>query len=46
MTMTSPSYLLKIEGLFTHGSRPGLTVAESVGRISEMDSSDWLNGIR
>jgi len=44
--MTSPVYLLEIEGLFTQGRRPGRTVGESVGGIFEMDSSDWSNGIR
>jgi len=43
---TSPSYLLEIEGLFTHGSRRGRTVGESAGETFETDSSDWLNGIR
>jgi len=41
-----PVYLLEIEGLLTEGSRPGRTIGESVGGILEMDSSDWLNGIR
>jgi hypothetical protein len=40
------AYLLEIKGLFTEGSQPGLTVSESVGGISKMDSSDWSNGIR
>ena len=40
------AYLLEIEGLFTHGSRPGWTVGESVGGIFQMDISDWSNGIR
>ena len=44
--MTGHAYLLEIEGLFTHGSRPGRTFGESVGGILEMDSSDWSNGIR
>jgi len=29
------AYLLDIEGLFTHESRPGRTVGESVGEISK-----------
>ena len=37
---------LEIEGLFTQGQRPGRTFNESVGGTFEMDSSDWLNGIR
>ena len=40
------AYLLEIEGIFTHGSRPGRTVGESVGGIFQMDISDWSNGIR
>jgi len=40
------AYLLEIEGLFTHGSRPGRTVGESVGGIFQVDISDWSNGIR
>ena len=39
-------YLLDIEGLFTQGWRPGRTLGESVGGISEIDSSDWSSGIR
>ena len=30
----------------TQASRPGRTLGESVGGISEMDCSDWSNGIR
>jgi hypothetical protein len=44
--VTSHPYLLEIEGLFTQGSRPRRTVGESVGWISEMDSSHWSNRIR
>jgi len=44
--VTCDAYLLKIEGLFTQGSRPDRTVGESVGGILELDSSDWSNGIR
>ena len=44
--MTSHAEVLEIEGLFTQGSRPGRTFGESVGGMFEMDSSDWLNGIR
>jgi hypothetical protein len=40
------AYLLEIEGLFTHGSRPGRTVGESVGGIFQIDMFDWSNGIR
>ena len=42
--------ILDIEGLFTHGSRPGRTFGESVDGVHdgilEMDSSNWSNGIR
>jgi hypothetical protein len=44
--VTSHAYLLGIQGLFTQGSRHCRTLGESVGGISEMDSSDWSNGIR
>jgi len=44
--VTCHAYLLEFEGLFTHGSRHGRTVGESVGGILEMDSSDWSNGIQ
>jgi hypothetical protein len=46
VVVTSHAYLLEIQGLFTQGSRPGRTLGESVGGISEMESSDWSNGIR
>ena len=38
--------ILEIEVLFTQASRPGRTLGESVGEISEMDCSDWSNGIQ
>jgi hypothetical protein len=44
--VTGHAAILEIEGLFTQGSRPGRTLAESVGGIFAMDSSDWSNGIR
>jgi hypothetical protein len=44
--VTGHFYLLEIDGLFTHGSRPGRTSAESVGGTFEMDYSDWSNVIR
>jgi len=44
--VTSHAYLLEIQGLFTQGSRHCRTLGESVGGISERDSSDWSNGIR
>jgi hypothetical protein len=44
--VTSHAYLLEIQGLFTQGSRHCRNLGESVGGISEMDSSDWSNGIR
>jgi len=44
--VTCHPYLLETEGLFTQGWRPGRTFGESVGAISEMDSSDWSSGIR
>jgi len=44
--VTSHPYLLDIEGLFTHGSRPGRTFGESVGGIINLDNSDWSYGIR
>ena len=43
--MTGHAYLLKIEGLFTQGSRLGRTFGESVGGILKVDSSDWSKGI-
>ena len=36
--LTHHAYLLKIEGLFTRGSRPGRTLGESVGAILDTDS--------
>jgi len=38
--------ILETEGLFTQGSQPVRTSAESVGVIFKMDSYDWSNGIR
>jgi len=40
----SPSPL-ETEGIFTQGWRRGRTVGQLVGVISEMESSDWSNGI-
>ena len=39
---TCPFDILQIEGLLTHGSRPGRTFGESAGVILEMDSSDLV----
>jgi len=44
--VTCDAYLLELGGPFTYGSRPGRTVGESVGRIFQMDCSDWSDGIR
>jgi len=43
---TSLPHLLEFQGLYTQGSRPGRNFGESVGGMSEMDSSDWSTGIR
>jgi len=43
---TSPSDLLKIEGLVTQGSRLGRSAGHLVGRIVALDGSDWSNGLR
>jgi len=46
VTVTCYPCLLETEGRFTQGWRHCRTFGESVGGISEMDSSDWSSGIR
>jgi len=46
VTTGSDAYVLKIEGLFTQGWRPGRTSDESVNGIFEMGISDWMNGLQ
>ena len=44
--VTRHAEILRIEGLFTQGSRPGRTFGELVGGIFDLDCSDWSSGIR
>ena len=44
--LTSQDSPLEIDGPFTQGSRPGRISGESVGRIFDLDSCDWSNGLQ